>query len=242
MPLQLSLNGQTRIIQALPLTPKDFASFGYVHENPQPDVHPSVEPVPDTLSPSAIRSDQVTAFKFLYPSIPLNLYQQAPSQKPGETSLGVFVVATRPQDVRDGHYSVRLLERHPFTTQTFSPMITPPGCSYLVLVAPSLPPPEERKDWGFPLKPDAQGHGTLQGSGLPDLSQLRAFVATGQQAITYGAGTWHAPMVVLGPRGATMQFMASQFSNGVREEDSQEVVFGGGEDEGKGWIKVQLPE
>ena len=80
---------------------------------------------------------------------------------------------------------------------------------YLVIVAPTLPPQE-----GF------------AGLGPPDLSNLRAFVAHGAQAVTYGAGTWHAPMVVVGER--RVDFVVTQFANGVQGEDCQEVELEGG--------------
>lgn len=35
-------------------------------------------------------------------------------------------------------------------------------------------------------------------SGKPDVSTLKAFTCKGNQAVTYGAGIWHAPMIILG--------------------------------------------
>lgn len=46
-------------------------------------------------------------------------------------------------------------------------------------------------------------------------------MATGNQAVTYGAGTWHAPMVVVGDR--PVDFVVVQFANGVGIEDCQEI-------------------
>jgi len=46
-------------------------------------------------------------------------------------------------------------------------------------------------------------------------------VATGNQAVTYGAGTWHAPMAVIGDR--PIDFVVVQFANGVGIEDCQEI-------------------
>jgi ureidoglycolate lyase len=65
----------------------------------------------------------------------------------------------------------------------------------------------------------------LPGSGLPDLDNLRAFIAKGSQAVTYGAGTWHAPMVVLGNK--PVDFVVVQYANGVGLEDCQEVEIKG---------------
>ncbi|PHH88127.1 hypothetical protein CDD83_7931 [Cordyceps sp. RAO-2017] len=75
----------------------------------------------------------------------------------------------------------------------------------------------------------------LPGRGLPDVRRLRAFVATAAQAVTYGAGTWHAPMVVLGRPGTSLDFVVSQFCSGVAAEDCQLVRF-----VGAGGLRVRL--
>ena len=54
------------------------------------------------------------------------------------------------------------------------------------------------------------------------MKNIRAFIATGSQAVTYGAGTWHAPMVVVGLR--PIDFVVVQFANNVDIEDCQEVL------------------
>jgi len=117
-------------------------------------------------------------------------------------------------------FDVKILERHPFTSQTFIPLALDrddASTAYLVIVAPTLASPED---------PDIQGS-SRKGPGLPDLRNLKAFVARGNQAVTYAAGTWHAPMVVLGAR--TVDFVVVQFASGVAEDDCQEVELLGGE-------------
>jgi allantoicase len=86
-----------------------------------------------------------------------------------------------------GEWDVKVLERHKCTDQTFVPMgtgqgswnldgetmVEKPGRVYLVIVA-------------------------LNGADdKPDLSTLRAFVATTSQGVTYGTGVWHHPMIAL---------------------------------------------
>lgn len=157
-------------------------------------------------------------------------------------------------------FDVGILERHPFTTQTFIPM----GLSqeerhtqYLVIVAPTLPASQSRRNTGRPppyptpkikkqrsikdifararpspftneAAPPPRQFSRLhpsqrpKGPGLPDLKNIRAFIATGSQAVTYGAGTWHAPMVVIGDR--PIDFVVVQFANDVGIEDCQEIV------------------
>lgn len=129
-------------------------------------------------------------------------------------------------DGKAKEFKVEILERHPFTTQTFSPLGLAEGevTKFLVIVAPSLPLSE--RDIGLAVPRSAGATNVkLPGRGLPDLTKLKAFLADGSQAVTYGAGTWHAPMVVLGKKDVA--FVVSQFVNGVGQEDCQEVVWEG---------------
>jgi ureidoglycolate lyase len=67
-------------------------------------------------------------------------------------------------------FTVDCLERHPLSCQIFTPM----HCArYLVIVAPT---------------------GT---DDKPDLARALAFLGNQKQAICYGAGEWHAPMIAL---------------------------------------------
>ena len=125
-------------------------------------------------------------------------------------------------------FDVRILERHPFTTQTFIPFNSTSGHHdqdeplYLVIVAPSL-----KNQTTTATLPNTTGKSeTVTIADPPDLSKVKAFVAHHGQAVTYGAGTWHAPMVVLGQR--RLDFLVVQFANGVGDEDVQEVEFGEG--------------
>ena len=121
---------------------------------------------------------------------------------------------------QDGNFDVQIVERHPFTTQTFAPLGLPANDSdtcFLVIVAPSLPDQ---------LLATTSSGAKVAIDHPPDLHNLKAFVAHGGQAVTYGPGTWHAPMVVLGKR--RVDFVVTQFVSGVAEEDCQEVTIGDG--------------
>jgi ureidoglycolate lyase len=108
-------------------------------------------------------------------------------------------------------FDVRILERHPFTPQTFIPMglgrEEDGGTCYLVIVAPTL-------------QGEPRSTGEPKGAGGPDLEGVRAFVVRGDQGVTYGPGTWHAPMIVLGEKA--VEFVVVQYANGVGDEDCQE--------------------
>jgi ureidoglycolate lyase len=67
-------------------------------------------------------------------------------------------------------FTVDCLERHPLSCQIFTPM----RCArYLVIVAPT------------------------NAVDKPDIARALAFIGTREQAICYGAGVWHAPMIAL---------------------------------------------
>ncbi|KAI1211636.1 uncharacterized protein F4807DRAFT_418503 [Annulohypoxylon truncatum] len=217
-------------IVAEPLTPTAFAPFGAVLTNPAPETRP---PAPASALPSgygAVSANQGTAIQYRALAPPLkNLYEQARSRKPASPRTTMFVCGARqlvPDDQSsgnggDGLFEVKILERHPFTTQTFVPLGASAETRYLVIVAPSRAPSAADEDFPVP-----EG-GSLPGRGLPDLRGLRAFVATGAQAVTYGAGTWHAPMAALGPAGSAIDFVVMQFANDEPVEDCQEVALEG---------------
>ncbi|KAL2187070.1 ureidoglycolate hydrolase [Thermothelomyces heterothallicus CBS 203.75] len=247
------------VIEAVPLTREAFAPFGDVVENPRPDLHPSrADPASSALPFNAVVANQGSAIKYQHVSRQVNLYDQAPSGRPGSAIMSIFVCAARaripdpppapavgpvrgvgpvrntvPELRLPSAFPVAVLERHPYTTQTFIPLTSDPAAHYLVIVAPSLPAAPAAAPSGEPLPvpaglPPATGYPrTLPGSGMPDLRRLRAFVANGTQAVTYGAGTWHAPMVALGEPGTALDFVVVQFANGVGIEDCQEVFLNG---------------
>ncbi|MDB5931543.1 MAG: ureidoglycolate hydrolase [Polaromonas sp.] len=66
---------------------------------------------------------------------------------------------------------LRMLERHPLGSQSFTPLA--PG-TFLVVVAP-----------GAPDQP------------APDLAGLRCFLAAAGQGVNYARGTWHHPLLSL---------------------------------------------
>lgn len=250
-PLVVRLAGTTTpTITAVPLTASAFRPFGDVIANPQPSVHASTftRQASTNGGIGGVLANQGTSVK--YPSVTAlpDLYAlgAAPSGKQAEVAVSVFVCAKRKlerdEDGNDGVFSVRILERHPFTTQIFIPLSststtttastsqTNPPLRYLVVVAPSLPP--SQLDASLPVPPPSTPstwRPPLPGRGLPDLSRIRAFVATDRQAVAYGPGTWHAPMVALdttqGAGRESIEFVVVQLANGVGVEDCQEVVF-----------------
>ncbi|KAM7186303.1 Ureidoglycolate hydrolase domain containing protein [Naviculisporaceae sp. PSN 640] len=252
--LTIPFDGCAVRVDAVPLDREAFAPFGDVIENPRPGLHPSAAASGQEsgeLPFQGLVANQGSALKYQHVSRMVNLYDQAPSGRPGIAVMNMFVCASRrllrsseldpapeprsagagkPHSVQgsdheDLFFPVTVLERHPYTTQTFTPLTADPRKRFLVIVAPSLPPSPADQSLPCPkVKPSSWAETRpLPGRGLPDLSRLRAFLATSEQAVTYGAGTWHAPMVALGQTGTALDFLVIQFANGEAIEDCQEV-------------------
>ncbi|KAI0413834.1 ureidoglycolate hydrolase [Xylaria grammica] len=234
-------------ITAAPLTRDAFAPFGDVIANPRPASRPS-NTAPEVIARGelpcgAISANQGTAIQYKAIASMRDLYGLAPSGKAGTARMTMFVCGARTLVSAGGGEAdgvqIKVLERHPFTSQTFIPLTADGAKRYLVVVAPTLDPTGE--DEGLPA-PDETG---LPGRGLPDVRRLKAFVATGEQAVTYSAGTWHAPMIALGHLDSTIDFVVVQFANDVPLEDCQEVALEDGgkeEEEGPARVWARVPE
>ncbi|KAJ8098335.1 ureidoglycolate hydrolase [Lipomyces tetrasporus] len=191
MPLAtFNLPASLEPVEASSLTPEGFAKFGGVISS----VHQL-----QTMTPSPANYGTATKISKVSPIV--NNFQNAPSQIPSTANFNLFR-STYPfkliqRNGYDGVYLCGVLERHPYSTQAFLPMGIPANdVAYLLIVAENAP------------------------GGLPDLKTLRAFVANGNQAVTYGPGTWHAPMVSL---KEVIDFAVLIHENGVADEDCQEV-------------------
>lgn len=223
-----------------PLTPANFAPFGTAICSPlQRDL--SIAPQPSSLpphDPTPVLANQNSALKYS-PISPLeDRYKDAsPSGTAASARMTMFCCFPRKlraiADSSTGKgsekeaFDVRILERHPFTNQTFVPVDLSSHSKvgdgedepvYLVVVAPTL-------KGGVATARNAAGE-TISIRDPPDLNNVKAFIAHGGQAVTYGVGTWHAPMVVLGRR--RVDFVVVQHVNNVEDEDVQEAAFGEG--------------
>lgn len=244
-----------------------FAEFGAVVER---QTFPAADGKPDAkrVRPlKSVKANQGTATKYLNVTFLDDHYAtQASSGKAANSVVNMFVCEPRQlrdhAETRNPVFPVEILERHPYTSQTFIPLGIAPDdtdARYLVIVAPTLPTSPRGKGDTAPkpyptpaprrrrtLKerllgarpnpftndhtPTTTPRGPLfseherrpKGRGLPDLDRLQAFIVRGDQAITYGPGTWHAPMVVLGSK--PIPFVVVQYANGVEQEDCQEVL------------------
>ncbi|CAG8959169.1 hypothetical protein HYFRA_00013033 [Hymenoscyphus fraxineus] len=246
MTLIIPLPFQSKTIPIEPLNQNAFSQFGTVISNPSPSLtpHPHLQELP----PQAVLANQGSALKYLDITHMRNFYNE--STTPGKAVMNMFVCAPRSllstpdsNGSMAGHFKVEILERHPFTTQTFIPLglssKDSQQCQYLVIVAPSLKPSEQDESLPVPTPTTANlENERYPGRGLPDLNGIKAFLADGSQAVTYGAGTWHAPMVVIGEK--PIDFVVVQFANGVGIEDCQEVEWKEKNDDGG--LLVAIPQ
>lgn len=246
------------VLQAELLTPERFAPYGTAIISPfASDLTHFPDEIPQSqhasYQPKAVPANQATALKTSPVSPLTNNYASAGSHHSRNNSAGLMsIFSSFPRkntyisyDRAHSKESLRLklgiLERHPYTTQTFCPFnysrssgqpgqnpTAVPRQSYmLIIVAPSL----------------LQSQGEL--SRPPDLSNIRAFYAplagpqASNMAVTYAPGTWHAPMIVLGQR--RVDFLVTQFASGVADDDCQEVLIGDGPDKAQ-LTSAQLQE
>jgi ureidoglycolate lyase len=79
----------------------------------------------------------------------------------GTTTVHIFVAEKRQFPLQ-----IKMLEKHPFFSQTFIPKDNQP---FLVVVAPA--------------------------SDEPNIEDIRAFISNGEQGVNYSRGVWHFPLI-----------------------------------------------
>lgn len=147
---------------ALPLTEGGFLPFGDV-------VSAGLKAGNAANQGTAVRFDECAQFANARPDAHLN--------------LAVFRSAPQPLP-----FSIKLLEKHPFSSQAFLPMVC---ARFLICVAPSLD------------------------GGSPDLSAMRAFVCSPGQGINYHVNVWHHPIIAL---DEPAEFAMLAFENGSADD------------------------
>ena len=98
----------------------------------------------------------------------------------GRTSASASLSLTKSPPLETPQLLAVKMERHEYSSQSFVPIDV---SRYLVIVAPHGP------------------------DGKPDATQLHAFVARGDQGVTYGMNVWHHPLSVLDRPGQFAIFM-----------------------------------
>ncbi|KAJ2161993.1 Allantoicase [Coemansia sp. RSA 552] len=151
---------------------------------------------------NVVIANQGTAKRVNHVALLENLRQSSgPALQSARPNMCIFSSAPRPTAA--GQFTVKLLERHPYSSQVFMPIhqqgaqgSNPDAPCYLVIVA------ENGSD------------------DKPDLSTIRAFAANSTQGINYKANSWHSPMVTIGQR---VDFVVLVWENGVQLQDCEEA-------------------
>ncbi|KAJ2833940.1 Allantoicase [Coemansia furcata] len=151
---------------------------------------------------NVVLANQGTAKRVNYVAKLENLRDASgPALQNARPNMCIFSSAPRP--TVGGRFEVKLLERHPYSSQVFMPIFqhgvrnsNPDEPCYLVIVA------ENGSD------------------DKPDLSTIRAFAANSTQGINYKANSWHSPMVTIGQR---VNFVVLVWENGVALQDCDEA-------------------
>jgi ureidoglycolate lyase len=195
MPQHIS-GAPLRTLKVEELNAVAFAQFGTVIE-----LHD--DGTSSTGNIHGVSANQGSATKYADVS-PLNdMYTGSSNPSDARPVVSLFHCYPRSSCITaDTHEIIALdiLERHPYTTQMFVPIglnKLDRTTAFIVVVAPV-------------------------GTEGPDIEHTRAFKCHGAQAITYGVGIWHAPMIVAGKR--PISFVVTQFSNGVAKDDCEEVT------------------
>jgi ureidoglycolate lyase len=131
-----------RVVCAEPLTAEAFAPFGDVIE---------------TTAGAARWINDNTCVRYD------DLARVDVSQAGGRPLISIFEAAPRPLPL-----SIRMLERHPLSSQAFFPLDAWP---FLVVVAEESP--------------------------LPVADRIKAYLACGTQGVNYRRNTWHHPLIAL---------------------------------------------
>ncbi|KAK4057093.1 Allantoicase [Microbotryomycetes sp. JL221] len=191
-------------IPALPLTREAYSSYGSVIQ-----AYPDERSAKKDIKIKRVNFGTASKYNFLSkvewiePSVSIHGSKLEP-----EINFCVFRCDAQNGEVsqhinKKEQWQVKVLERHEFSSQAFVPMGNG-GDRYLVIVC--LP-----------------NSGKSSVYGQPDLSTLRAFVATSQQGISYKPNVWHHPLIAL---DKATDFACVVYETGVDKIDCEIHEFG----------------
>ncbi|KAF9166024.1 Allantoicase [Actinomortierella ambigua] len=196
-PLSPSIGGQRQLlpdeetwqllhVTPVPITNENFERWGQVVRLPDAD-------------PNAVQVNQGTAQKFSHLAKIVNTRSAEAVEKhglkPAEANVAIFKCY---KPVETAMFGIRLLERHPYSSQMFLPMGGDGNGSYVVVCA------ENGED------------------DKPILATMQAFRCDNTLGINYRPNVWHHPMIVI---EKPVQFMTFTHESGVALEDCEEYWF-----------------
>ncbi|GMM36774.1 ureidoglycolate hydrolase [Saccharomycopsis crataegensis] len=202
-------------IKVEPLTIKGFAKFGSI-VSPDEEIATSAT---NTNATATANANYGTAIKLRKVSQVANHFSQSSSPQSQSTNLNIFrcfppIHAMSNITNHSFQYTGKVLERHRYSSQTFTPMGRARNkVGYIVVCCLS--------DDDDPNK-------------LPDPQTIEAFYCMANQAVTYGPGTWHAPMIAVSEGFGSevsvkphdfLDFQVLISENDVDDDDCQECYF-----------------
>lgn len=170
------------IVTTKRLSPENFGAYG---------VAMSVEGLRNQQGVTVQTANQGSATKLARVGEMVNKYPLGDAR----TYWDIFQCGRVANKWHGNKYRCVVLERHPYTSQTFVPMGVRSDNAYVVICAPDV-------------------------GGKPDWTRVEMFVASGDVAVMYHPGTWHAPMVVVED---TIDFMVICSQNDVPADVCEEV-------------------
>ncbi|KAG0163875.1 Allantoicase [Apophysomyces sp. BC1015] len=176
------------VIPSLPITLPSVEKTQLIAESLTADAYGPYGDVIEAISSNVTGANQGTAKKYHHVAEIVNIFPNGN----GYTNMCVF----RCSPATQLPFVVKLLERHPYSSQFFVPMTDGNTRGYLVIVA-------------------------LNGKDdKPDMSTMKAFIATSKQGVNYRQGTWHHPMIALENE---TDFAVLVHESGTPQDDCQEV-------------------
>lgn len=164
-----ALHGRT--ITALPLTQEAFVEFGSVIQ-----AYSDINAAPREVIIS--EANQGSAVKYTHKSA--RVKASFPAGQPPAAWFAVYRAQPSPPS---STFTVRILERHPHNNQAFFAIGT------------------NAKLWENDLDSSSNRYLVIVAKNgaddRPDLSTLRAFLASTAQGVLYDTGTWHHPLIAL---------------------------------------------
>ncbi|CAO3631884.1 unnamed protein product [Cunninghamella echinulata] len=171
-----NVNENQKVIIAEPLTTEAYKAYGDVID------------IDTKETVNVTGANQGTAKKFHHVAQVNNLFPKGN----GKPNMCIF----RCKPTTQLPFTIKLLERHPYSSQAFIPMTHGQTRGYLIAVA-------------------------LNGADdKPDMSTLKTFLAKSDQGVNYHQGVWHHPMVALDDE---TDFAVMVHESGVPEDDCNEV-------------------
>ncbi|WVQ72811.1 allantoicase [Cryptococcus sp. DSM 104548] len=191
-----SLLPTSSALKPLPITPENFAPYGHIITTSPSSFHTDTEHAPDGLTVKHNRLAPVT--------------DSYPEDAGAVTGIAVFRATPKVGLERGKVFDLRYMERHPHTSQTFIPMgkaewkdhsepAIPSGGQFLVIVAPDHP--------SIP--------------NTPDPNKVEAFLLPAHQGLSYRAGVWHHPVLVL-DETMDLACVETQVATGVVDSDERD--------------------